>query len=87
MQSLAYSKGYTYYILLTYDIILLFQNLLYPSMTCDYVTCNKMCDIVSHNVTFCNITFTSNLKLKEIKIKIKIKIKWSLLFTTLTLYR
>ena len=56
-------------------------------MTCDYVTCNKMCDIVSHNVTFCNITFTSNLKLKEIKIKIKIKIKWSLLFTTLTLYR
>jgi len=34
-----------------------------------------MCDTKSHNITFCNITFTSNLKLKEIKNKIKNKNK------------
>ena len=51
--------------------MLLFQNLLYSSMTYDHVTCNKMCDTMSHNVTFYNITFTSNLKLKEIKNKNK----------------
>ena len=36
--NLAYAKEHMYYILLMYSIILLFQNLLYPSVIHNYMT-------------------------------------------------
>jgi len=54
--NLAYSKGHIYFILLTYSIISLFQNLLCPFVICDHVT-----------VT-CDITLTLNSKSENKKI-------------------
>ena len=55
-QVLAYSKDYVYYILLIYNMILLFQNLLYSSMICYYVimTCDR----------YVTVMLTSNPKFK-----------------------
>ena len=55
-QVLAYSKDYVYYILLIYNMILLFQNLLYSSMICYCVimTCDR----------YVTVMLTSNPKFK-----------------------
>ena len=54
--NLAYSKGHIYFILLIYDIILLFQNLL-----CSFVICG-------HVTVTCDITLTLNPKSENKKI-------------------
>ena len=59
--NLAYSKRYIYYILLIYNMILLFWNLLQPFMIYDCVTmivnvsCDMwpMCDTISYCVISC----------------------------------
>ena len=49
IQSLAYSKDYIYYMLLTCGMMLLFWNLLYSSIICDHVTYNR-CVTLSHTI-------------------------------------
>ena len=48
--NLAYSKGYVYYMLLIYNMTLLFWNFLHPSVECDHMT--MTCDSVRYMTSY-----------------------------------
>jgi len=69
--NLAYPKEYIYYMLLIYNMTLLFQNILCSSVTHDYVTMTWDYIMWQFVIVTYNITLTSNLKSENKKIKIK----------------